>query len=224
MKKPCIIGTKTATHILKDGDLVEVDANNGKVIILRNQHSDYPHFKGNNLSRSEKIQREVVEMILKSDIPNEKRESSDIWELKHSSGCCQIGRILAEKRGINVELVEIIAVLHDIAVVTTGSYKDHAKKGGIVAKKILEKSNDFSAEEIKTICDGVAHHSEKDIYTDNPYIEIAKDLDAFDCCLYEGSINYYKIHKPKDVFEKYYDRIRKVRKELGLQTDKLFRE
>ena len=224
LKKPCIIGTKTATHILNDGDLVEVDANNGKVIILRNQYSDYPHFKGNNLSRSEKIQREVVEMILNSDIPNEKRESSDIWELKHSSGCCQVGRILAEKRGLNVELVEIIAVLHDIAVVTTGSYKDHAKKGGIVAKKILEKSNDFSVEEIKTICDGVAHHSEKDIYSDNPYIEIAKDLDAFDCCLYEGSINYYKIHKPKDVFEKYCDRIRKVRKELGLQTDKLFRE
>lgn len=224
LKKPCIIGTKTATHILKDGDLVEVDANNGKVIILRNQHTDYPHFKGNNLSRSEKIQREVIEMILNSDIPNEKRESSDIWELKHSSGCCQVGRILAEKRGLNVELVEIIAVLHDIAVVTTGSYKDHAKKGGVVAKKILEKSNDFSTEEIKTICDGIAHHSEKDIYTDNPYVEIAKDLDAFDCCLYEGSINYYKIHKPKDVFEKYCDRIRKVRKELGLQTDKLFRE
>jgi pyruvate,water dikinase len=224
LKKPCIIGTKTATHILNDGDLVEVDANSGKVIILRNQHTDYPHFKGNNLSRSEKIQREVVEMILNSDIPNEKRESSDIWELKHSSGCCQVGRILAEKRDLNVELVEIIAVLHDIAVVTTGSYKDHAKKGGVVTKKILEKSNDFSTEEIKTICDGVAHHSEKDIYTDNPYIEIAKDLDAFDCCLYEGSINYYKIHKPKDVFEKYCDRIRKVRKELGLQTDKLFRE
>jgi pyruvate,water dikinase len=26
MKKPCIIGTKIATQVLKDGDLVEVDA------------------------------------------------------------------------------------------------------------------------------------------------------------------------------------------------------
>ncbi len=34
MKKPCIIGTKIATQILKDGDLVEVDANNGVVKIL----------------------------------------------------------------------------------------------------------------------------------------------------------------------------------------------
>jgi phosphohistidine swiveling domain-containing protein len=31
MKKPCIIGTKIATKVFKDGDLVEVDANNGTV-------------------------------------------------------------------------------------------------------------------------------------------------------------------------------------------------
>ncbi|MDO9399445.1 MAG: PEP/pyruvate-binding domain-containing protein [bacterium] len=31
MKKPCIIGTKIATQILKDGDIVEVDADNGVV-------------------------------------------------------------------------------------------------------------------------------------------------------------------------------------------------
>tara|TARA_Y100000310_G_scaffold338021_1_gene426573 strand:- start:1597 stop:1776 length:180 start_codon:yes stop_codon:yes gene_type:complete len=31
MKKPCIIGTKIATKVLKDNDLVEVDANKGIV-------------------------------------------------------------------------------------------------------------------------------------------------------------------------------------------------
>jgi phosphohistidine swiveling domain-containing protein len=35
MKKPCIIGTKIATQILKDGDLVEVDANNGIIKIIK---------------------------------------------------------------------------------------------------------------------------------------------------------------------------------------------
>jgi phosphoenolpyruvate synthase/pyruvate phosphate dikinase len=34
LKKPCIIGTKNATKILKDGDLVEVDAEKGIVRIL----------------------------------------------------------------------------------------------------------------------------------------------------------------------------------------------
>ena len=35
MKKPCIIGTKIATKVLKDGDLVEVDAEKGTVKILK---------------------------------------------------------------------------------------------------------------------------------------------------------------------------------------------
>lgn len=35
MNKPCIIGTKVATKVLRDGDLVEVDANNGIVKILK---------------------------------------------------------------------------------------------------------------------------------------------------------------------------------------------
>jgi len=35
LKKPCIVGTKFATQILKDGDLVKVDANKGIVTILK---------------------------------------------------------------------------------------------------------------------------------------------------------------------------------------------
>lgn len=34
MEKPCIIGTKIATQVLHDGDLVEVDAGRGVVTIL----------------------------------------------------------------------------------------------------------------------------------------------------------------------------------------------
>jgi phosphoenolpyruvate synthase/pyruvate phosphate dikinase len=35
LKKPCIIGTKIATKVLKDGDFVEVDANKGVVKIIK---------------------------------------------------------------------------------------------------------------------------------------------------------------------------------------------
>ena len=40
MKKPCIIGTKNATKVLHDGDLIEVDADNGKVTILEKTKGD----------------------------------------------------------------------------------------------------------------------------------------------------------------------------------------
>lgn len=35
MKKPCIVGTKHATKILKDGDLVKVDADHGYVMLVK---------------------------------------------------------------------------------------------------------------------------------------------------------------------------------------------
>ena len=35
MNKPCVIGTKIATQVLKDGDMVEVDATNGTVKKLK---------------------------------------------------------------------------------------------------------------------------------------------------------------------------------------------
>ena len=34
LKIPCVVGTKIATQVLKNGDLVEVDANNGAIRIL----------------------------------------------------------------------------------------------------------------------------------------------------------------------------------------------
>ncbi len=37
LKKPCIIGTKIATRVLKDGDLVEVDADRGVVRVLKDE-------------------------------------------------------------------------------------------------------------------------------------------------------------------------------------------
>ena len=35
LKIPCVVGTKIATQVLKDGDLVEVDADKGIVKILK---------------------------------------------------------------------------------------------------------------------------------------------------------------------------------------------
>ena len=35
LRIPCITGTKNATRILKDGDLIEVDADNGVVKIIK---------------------------------------------------------------------------------------------------------------------------------------------------------------------------------------------
>lgn len=184
---------------------------------------DFHHYKGNRLTPSERVERRVVELLLSSELPDSKRESSIVWELKHSSGCCQIARILAQKRKLNTTICEVASLIHDIYVIVKGKYKDHAKLGAPIAEKILEETGGFTIEEIKTITDAVAHHSEKEIYSDDPYIELVKDVDVFDCSLYKGAEGFYRIHKPEDIFKEYVNRIKKVREELGLSPDDVFR-
>lgn len=193
-------------------------------IIYPTMLKDYHHFKGNDLTRSEKIQRLVTEMIMESRIPDGKRENSIVWELKHSAGVVAVGRILAIKRGLDVELAEIICSLHDIYAIVEGKYKDHARLGSVIAENILKDLKDFSREEIETITKAIANHSDKDLYTDNPYIELAKDADVFECSLYQGAEGFYRLHKPEKVYQEYVLRIIKVRKELSLPPDNIFRE
>ncbi|MBI2334814.1 HD domain-containing protein [Candidatus Daviesbacteria bacterium] len=184
---------------------------------------DFHHYKGDDLTPSEKVERKVVELLLHSKLPDVDRESSIAWELKHSSGCCQIARILAQKRNLDADIAAVASVLHDIYVIVEGRYKDHAKLGAPIARKILQDLGGFSEEDINTISQAVAHHSEKEVYSDDPYIELVKDVDVFDCSLYKNAEGFYRIHKPENIFKEYVNRIKKVREELGLKPEEIFR-
>ena len=182
----------------------------------------YHHFKGNKLNRSEFVQRKVIELILNSKLTDKQRESSKVFELKHSSGCVQVGRILAEKRRLNKEYAELICVLHDIQVIVKGKYKDHAHLGAPIAEKILTATGKFNEKEIKIISEAIFHHSDKHIYTKNPYVELAKDADTLDCFLYDNVEGYYTGNKPPKVAKEYFKRIIKLRKEMGMRPVKKY--
>ena len=119
----------------------------------------YHHFKGNDLSPSEKIQRKVIELLLNSKVSDSKRDSSIIFELKHSSEVIQVSRILAQKRNLDVRLAEVIAALHDISTIITGSYEMHGIKGAKIAEKILKETGGFSQKEIKILWGSRTTHS-----------------------------------------------------------------
>ena len=184
----------------------------------------YHHFKGNRLSRSEYIQRLVTRELLKSRVPDNKRDSSITWELKHSSSVVQIARILALKRGLKVEYAEIIAALHDIGVIKTGKYQEHARRGMKIAKSILRKTGRFTDKEIALITNAIGSHSDKHIYSDEPYTELIKDADVFDCSLYEGVDQEYIRTKTPEKLKEYFRRLRRIRKELGLPGKKLYEQ
>ena len=179
----------------------------------------YTHFKGNDITRAELVERTVVEIIQKSKMPDEDRVWRKTFELKHSSAVTQLGRILAQKRGLNSELAAIMCAMHDIYVFTTGRATDHAHKGAPIARAILEKTKKFNAKEIKLITSAIYNHSDKHIVSKNPYVELVKDADVLDCGLYEGVHDAYLYEKSLANCKKYFARIRAVRKELGLPKD-----
>lgn len=185
---------------------------------------DFHHYKGEKLTASEKAERKVAELLLSSKITDSQRESSVIFELKHSSGCCQIARILAQKRGLNITIAETASLMHDIYVIVEGKYSNHAVQGAPIAKNILEEIGGFSKEQVETIVNAIAHHSEKEIYSNDPYVELVKDVDVFDCSLYRGAEGYYRLHKSEHIVEEYVKRIKKVRQELSLPDEPIFRD
>lgn len=184
---------------------------------------DFHHYKGTDLSPAEKVERKVLEMVLSSKVPDGEREDSKVFELMHASGCMQIARILAQKRNLDVEIAEVASVLHDIYVVVNGKYKNHGPEGAPIAKEVLEEVGGFSEDQIKTITEAIAHHSEKEVYSDDPYVELVKDVDVFDCSLYKNAEGFYRIHKPEHIFNEYVKRMKKVRAELGLNPEEVFR-
>jgi uncharacterized protein len=184
---------------------------------------DFHHYKGSDLTKFEKVERKVFELNLQSKILDEQREDSKIFEFIHLAGTLQIGKLLADKRGLDVDLASSCIILHDIYAIINGKYKDHARLGAQIAEKILKEIGGFSSEEIGLIKKAVYHHSEKEIHSDNPYIELVKDADVFECSLYKNAEGFYSLHKPVSIFKAYVERIKLVRKELGLKVDSVFR-
>lgn len=188
-----------------------------------NNLKDFHHYKGDELSPTEKVERKVIEMIASSNVPDSQREDSVTFEFMHASGCMQIGRLLAQKRRLDVDIASVACMLHDIYVIVNGKYKSHGIEGAPIARKILEEVGGFSGDQINTITQAIGHHSEKEVYSNDPYTELVKDVDVFDCSLYSNAEGFYRLHKPVLIFNEYVNRIKKVRDELGLKPEEVFR-
>lgn len=184
---------------------------------------DFHHYKGDNLTPAEKVERRLVELVLESPVSDSERESSKIWEIKHSAGCCQIARILAYKRGLDLTISETAALLHDMSVAVNGSYDNHAEMSSKLAGQLLIETGGFTDEQIAQIVTAIAQHSQKEIYSDDPYVELVKDADVLDCSLYRSAEDYYRIHKSPELVAQYIKRSVAVRKELGFPTEEAFR-
>lgn len=164
----------------------------------------------------EQLEAKVIQLLLQAKVQDESRDSSVAFELKHSSGVLQFGRMLAWQRGLSPKVATTGALLHDIYVIVEGRYQDHAHRGGPIARRLLEENGGFSEQEISEVEKIVYHHSDKDEVSDDALIEFGKDADVLDSFQYGGAFDYYLETKSLDVFVHYLRRGKAIWSDLAL--------
>ena len=106
----------------------------------------------------------------------------------HLNGVSLTCTLIALKRNQNVELACIAGMLHDIYTFSNNDSYDHAHKGAILAKSILQSLKVFGDNEIEIICLAIHHHSSKNIVHDS-FCEVLKDGDVLQHALYNPLVN-----------------------------------
>ena len=114
------------------------------------------------------------------------------WNIMHMYSCTQIAKMVAMKRGLDVELAAIIATLHDLAVVEGRFREDHDRLAGSYVVGAIERYNEqhrgdlapITEEETEIILNAIITHSAKETMTELPYVELIKDVDSLDRYLY----------------------------------------
>jgi len=167
-------------------------------------------------------ERYVVDLLLKSELDDNQRESSVAFELKHHHSTAHLARILARTRRLPLDVCTVGALLHDVYVVMCGKYKDHAHRSADIASAILNELGGFAAEEKEQILTIIYNHSDKDIWSSDPFVEFGKDVDTFDSFLYPNAFGYYLKHKKLFVFYNYVLRALKVWDELNIPQPRDF--
>lgn len=118
------------------------------------------------------------------------RDYPIIWERIHATSCAQIGRILAEKRNVDIEQAALACAIHDMGRWVSGRQLDHAPKGEEAARLFLAEWSG-TEETREQIIQAVINHSKKE-QVGTPLEELVKDADILDCYLHGAEI--VKVH------------------------------
>ena len=124
------------------------------------------------MSRLKDLRKYVYKELYKMDDKDDRTAA-----ITHLNGVALAATMLAKKRGFDPEVAAMAGVLHDLHAYKTGSYDDHAHLGAELARKILEKQEDMTEEEIDIICSAIYHHDDK-ANIDSPMDEVLKDADV----------------------------------------------
>lgn len=132
----------------------------------------------NMVDRIEKVREYVDDVLLHMTDSVERR-----CAYLHIYGVAQACAMIAKKRKANVELAIVAGMLHDIFSYKTMNHQDHAHKGAVMVKDILDELDIFDDIETDMICDAIYNHSDKAV-THTSFTEVLIDADVLQHYLY----------------------------------------
>jgi uncharacterized protein len=148
------------------------------------------------------------------DLTDDDRDLPIRWNVMHMYSSSQLAKLLALRRGIEPELAGIAAALHDLGVVVTKKREGHAEAARRPVCDFLERYNSelrrmlepVTHEETDEIVQAIVSHSQKDVYSRNPLVELLKDVDSLD-----GYLHGLKTEGARR------ERCERVMRELGIE-------
>ena len=125
-------------------------------------------------TRIDYVRKELDDMLKNCPDPETSRNG-----FVHLYGVGQACALIALHRGYDrayAELAEIAGMLHDYSTYKDGTRANHAEKSSVEAELLLQKTEQFTAEEITMICQAIGRHSDKEL-VHTEFDEILKDAD-----------------------------------------------
>lgn len=150
----------------------------------------------------------VITQSMKA-ISDEDRDVPLAQDLFHIMGSVKGATLLALKRGLDPEIITIAMILHDLGRIPTGIFDGHDEAGAPFIKGLLERTGEFTPEEVDLIVNLTKTHRKKE-EIGNPYEECIRDADVLD--IYLSGISGWKRR-----MEPHRGRLEKLSKELGFK-------
>ena len=126
----------------------------------------------------------------------------------HLYGVAQACALIALKRGADAELAAMAGMLHDFYTFKfSDPVEDHAAKGALLAREVLNELSLTSDAETEMICSAIHNHTDKGGRFD-AFTEILIDADVMQHCLYNPTM---------PVAEREKDRFQRLCEEFGLK-------
>jgi len=133
-------------------------------------------------NRVETLRAYIDDVLLHMTDPVERR-----CAYLHLYGVAQACALIALKRGENAELATMAGMLHDFYTYKFGDAVEHARKGAVLAREVLNELGLTSNMETELICSAIHNHSAKE-GSFSAFDEVLIDADVMQHCLYNPTL------------------------------------